>query len=359
MQKRRLGTLEVPAIGLGCMTMTHAYGTPDTDEAERTLARALDIGMTFLDTASIYGLGNNEKLIGRVLAPQRWRFVLASKCGITIDSQGRRSVDCSPAAVRKTCEASLSHLCTDVIDLYYLHRRDHDVPIEESVGALAELVSEGKIRHIGLSEVSSVTLRRAHAEHPITAVQSEYSLWTRDPEQKVLATCEELGVGFVPFSPLGRGFFANAIASEDDFGEHDLRRRMPRFRGEALEHNLGLLGDFVRVAEANGCTPGQLALAWVLAQGDFLVPIPGTGHVRFVEENAAAADLSISGEALAQAGALIHPDTVSGARYAKEMEISLDPDVEHFEQALECPRDAAALGRLDFAQQIDIEVDAA
>lgn len=326
MQKRRLSDLEVPAIGLGCMCLSPSYGQPDPDEAERTLHRALDVGMTFLDTASIYGLGENEKLIGRVLGAQRDRFVLASKCGIVIDEQGRRGVDCSPEAVRRTCETSLASLRTDVIDLYYLHRRDHAVPIEESVGALAALVREGKIRHIGLSEVSSVTLRRAHAEHPVTAVQSEYSLWTRDPEAKVLAACEELGVGFVPFSPLGRGFFADTIRSEEQLTGPDMRKRMPRFQGEHLAHNLALLPEFVALARDNGCTPAQLALAWVLSRGESLVPIPGTKHAAYVEENAAAAGLALPADALARAGEIVHPDRVSGPRYAKELEISLDPE---------------------------------
>jgi aryl-alcohol dehydrogenase-like predicted oxidoreductase len=213
-QKRMLGTLEVSAIGLGCMSMSQAYGKPDRAESVRALRRALEVGYTFLDTASIYGLGHNEKLVGEVLKDHRDRFVLASKCGIIVDERGRRGVDCRPEAVKQTCEESLARLETDVIDLYYLHRRDPKVPIEDSTGALADLVRAGKIRHIGLSEVSSTTLRKAHAVHPITAVQSEYSLWTRDPEQRVLEACAELGVGFVPFSPLGRAFLAGTIVEQ-------------------------------------------------------------------------------------------------------------------------------------------------
>jgi len=325
-QKRTLGSLEVSAIGLGCMSMSQAYGTPDRAESERALRRALEVGYTFLDTASIYGLGHNEKLVGQVLKEQRGQFVLASKCGIIVDERGRRGVDCRPEAVKKTCEESLERLQTDVIDLYYLHRRDPKIPIEDSTGALAELVREGKIRHIGLSEVSSTTLRKAHAVHPITAVQSEYSLWTRDPEQRVLETCTELGVGFVPFSPLGRAFLCGTIVDLDALEENDMRRHMPRFQGEDLEKNLVLVQELSKLAADNGCTLAQLALAWLLAQGDTLVPIPGTKHVAYVEENAAAADLSISEGDLERAGQLINADTVSGPRYAPAQMISLDPE---------------------------------
>ena len=227
MRTRKIGPFEVSAIGLGCMSMSQAYGKPDPEESERALHRALDVGYTFLDTASVYGLGHNEKLIGRVLHEKRASFVLASKCGIIVDpKKGGRGADGRPESIRTTCEQSLANLRTDVIDLYYLHRRDHSVPIEESVGALADLVAEGKIRTIGLSEISSTTLRRAHAVHPITAVQSEYSLWTREPEQRVLAACEELGVGFVPFSPLGRAFLTGKVRSIDTLDEHDMRRDM-------------------------------------------------------------------------------------------------------------------------------------
>jgi hypothetical protein len=326
MQTRKLGELEVSAIGLGCMSMSQAYGKPDRAESERTLGRALDVGVRFLDTASVYGLGHNETLLGEVLKPRRHEFVLASKCGIIVDDKGRRGVDGSPASIKRTCEESLKRLQTDVVDLYYLHRRDHNVPIEESAGALGELVAEGKIRHIGLSEVSSVTLRKAHAEHPVTAVQSEYSLWTRDPEHKVLAACEELGVGFVPFSPLGRAFLAGAVTSLDDLEEHDMRRGMPRFQEENLEQNLVLLKEFGALAAEVECSMAQLALAWVLAQGDTLVPIPGTKHVRFVEENAAAAGISLSDAHLARAGEILNTETVSGPRYSKAGMISLDPE---------------------------------
>jgi len=326
MKKRKIADLEVSAIGLGCMSMSQAYGKPDPEEAERALLRSLEVGYTFLDTASVYGLGHNERLLGRVLEDRRGDFVLASKCGIIVDEQGRRGVDCSPDAVRRTCEQSLEHLQTDVIDLYYLHRRDPKVPIEDSVGAMADLVEAGKIRHIGLSEVSSKTLRRACAVHPIAAVQSEYSLWTRDPEEKVLAACEELGVAFVPFSPLGRAFLCGTIASREDLEKGDMRRGMPRFQGENLERNLAMIADFRALAEANGCTMAQLALAWVLGQGDNLIPIPGTKHVSYVEENAAAADIDVSAEDLVRAGEIINANTVSGPRYAEAQMISLDPE---------------------------------
>jgi aryl-alcohol dehydrogenase-like predicted oxidoreductase len=251
---------------------------------------------------------------------------LASKCGIIVDDQGRRGVDCRPEAIKQTCEESLQRLATEVIDLYYLHRRDQKVPIEESVGALAELVTEGKIRAIGLSEVSSVTLRKAHATHAIAAVQSEYSLWTRDPERKVLAACRELGVGFVAFSPIGRGFLAGAVTDMNTLSQHDMRLGMPRFQESHFAKNLALLDEFGTLASDNGCTMGQLSLAWLLAQSDTLVPIPGTKHVRYVEENAAAADLSISRADLERAGEIINPQTVSGDRYAEAQMISLDPE---------------------------------
>jgi aryl-alcohol dehydrogenase-like predicted oxidoreductase len=306
------------------MSMSQAYGKPDRAESERALHRALDVGYTFLDTASIYGLGHNEKLVGQVLRDRRSEFVLASKCGIIVDEKGRRGVDCRPESVTRTCEESLERLGTEVIDLYYLHRRDANVPIEESVGALVDLLKAGKIRHIGLSEVSSSTLRRAHAVHPITAVQSEYSLWTRDPENKVLDACAELGVGFVPFSPLGRAFLAGGVPNLDVLEENDMRRYMPRFKDDNLEKNLALLKELRAIAADNQCTLAQLALAWVLERGDTLVPIPGTKHVAFVEENAAAATLQISAADLARAGEIMNADTVAGDRYGKSQMISLD-----------------------------------
>ena len=326
MQTRQLGELTVSAIGLGCMSMSQAYGTPDRAESERALHRALDIGYTFLDTACIYGMGHNETLIGEVLKNRRQEYVLASKCGIYVDENGGRGVDCSPQAIKQVCEESLKRLQTDVIDLYYLHRRDHNVPIEESVGALAELVAEGKIRYIGLSEVSSSTLRKAHSAHPVTAVQSEYSLWTRDPEHKLLQTCAELDVGFVPFSPLGRAFLSGVVTDMTRLEDNDMRQSMPRFQGENFQQNLKLLNTLSEIAENNHCTMAQLSLAWLLAQGDTHVPIPGTKHVKYVEENAAAAEITISKTDLDTLDQLINSDTVHGERYAASQMISLDPE---------------------------------
>lgn len=327
MDTRKLGDLNVSALGLGCMNMSFGYGVPDPEECERALGRALDVGYTFLDTASAYGMGHNEKLIGRVLKAKRDQFVLASKCGIKIDDQGGRYVDCTPANVRQSCEQSLSNLQTDCIDLYYLHRLDHNVPIEDSVGELSRLVEEGKIRYIGLSEISTKTLRKAHAVHQVTAVQSEYSLWTRDPEYKMLAACRELAIGFVPFSPLGRGFLTGVVNAATEFGDMDMRRFMPRFIGDDLQVNLQLIDQLRVLAKRNHCTPGQFSLAWLLAQDNgSLVPIPGTKHIKYVEENAAAAEIKIDPADLQQASELFHLEAVSGPRYGKAFEISLDPE---------------------------------
>lgn len=325
MESRLIGELEVSTIGLGCMSMSQSYGIADRQESERALHRALDIGYNFLDTASIYGMGHNETLIGEVLGSRRNEFILASKCGITaID--GKRSVDCSPENVKKTCEASLKRLNTDIIDLYYLHRRDFNVPIEESVGALADFVHAGKVRYIGLSECSSDTIRKAHQEHPICAVQSEYSLWTRNPEYKVFDTCKELEIGFVPFSPLGRAFLSGKVTDMEQLEPDDMRQTMPRFMGDNFTHNLTLVEQLSAIADRNHCTPAQLALAWVLAQDEDFVPIPGTKHVAYVEENAAAADLNISQEDLHLAGEIFTGNSVLGDRYASSLMISLDPD---------------------------------
>jgi len=325
METRQLGPLQVSALGLGCMSMSQSYGVADRTESERCLHRALDVGYTFLDTASLYGLGHNETLIGEVLGSRRQEFILASKCGI-INKDGKRAVDCTPANIRKTLDASLRRLQTDMIDLYYLHRRDFNVPIEESVGALAEGVQAGKIRYIGLSECSATTIRRAHREHPVCAVQSEYSLWTRDPEYKVFDCCRELGIGFVPFSPLGRAFLAGVITDMTQLDADDMRQTMPRFQGENMTHNLGLLKELETIARANDCTMAQLALAWVLAQDENFVPIPGTKHVRYVEENAAAADLQLDPVQLQRVGEIFSNSEVLGDRYAKSHMISLDPD---------------------------------
>lgn len=326
MKQRQLGQFQVSAVGLGCMSMSFGYGPRDDEESARALHRALDIGYTLLDTASAYGGGHNERLIGEVLRERRDEFVLASKCGIALGRDDGRVVDCTPENIRRTCEASLANLQTDTIDLYYLHRLDHNVPIEESVGAMAELVAEGKIRGIGLSEMSSRTIRRAHAVHPISAVQSEYSLWTRDPEHRVLATCEELGIGFVPFSPVARGYLCGTLDDASEFSEGDVRRNMPRFQGEDYTANLALLADYRQIAADNHCTPAQLALAWVLSRGQTVVPIPGTRHVAYVEENAVAAELEIAPAELDRVGELISPETIRGPRYAPQFAISLDPE---------------------------------
>ncbi|NKB33164.1 MAG: aldo/keto reductase [Pseudomonadales bacterium] len=325
MQERNIGALKVSAIGLGCMSMSQGYGAADRDESERALHRALDVGYTFLDTASVYGVGHNETLIGEVLGSRRDEFTLASKCGI-INRDGKRGVDGSPENIKQTLEESLQRLGMEYIDLYYLHRRDFNVPIEESVGALADEIRSGKIGHIGLSECSSETLRKAHGEHPICAVQSEYSLWTRDPEYKVLECCKELGIGFVPFSPLGRAFLAGVVRDAEVLEEGDMRKTMPRFTGENIEHNLKLVDEFLTIAADNSCTAAQLALAWVMAQDPDFVPIPGTKHVKFVEENAAAVDLNISETDLDRAGELFAADAVKGERYHPSQMISLDPD---------------------------------
>lgn len=325
MESRQLGELQVSALGLGCMSMSQSYGEANQEESEKALHCALDLGYTFLDTASLYGLGHNETLIGEVLSHRRQEFILASKCGI-VDRNGKRAVDCTPDNVKKTCEESLRRLKTDVIDLYYLHRRDFNVPIEESVGALADFVSEGKIRYIGLSECSSTTIRKAHSEHPICAVQSEYSLWSREPENKVFDCCRELGIGFVPFSPLGRAFLAGVITDMSALGDDDMRQSMPRFQGDNFQQNLKQLNDLREIATSNSCTMAQLALAWVLAQDLNFVPIPGTKHVKYVEENAQTLELSISAEDLARTGEVFSGGSVCGDRYAKSHMISLDPD---------------------------------
>lgn len=325
MKTRQLGELQVSALGLGCMSMSQSYGEANRQESERTLQRALDLGYTFLDTASLYGLGHNEALLGEVLPARRNEFILASKCGIK-DRNGKRVIDCTPENIKKTCEDSLRRLNTDVIDLYYLHRRDFNVPIEESVGALADAVSAGKIRYIGLSECSSITIRKAHREHPVCAVQSEYSLWSREPENKVFDCCRELGIGFVPFSPLGRGFLSGAITDMSALGDDDMRQTMPRFLGDNFEKNIKQLADLREIAASNSCTLAQLALAWVLEQDPNFVPIPGTKHVKYVEENAQAAELTISARELTRVGEVFSGDSVCGERYAKSHMLSLDTD---------------------------------
>jgi aryl-alcohol dehydrogenase-like predicted oxidoreductase len=318
MQTRRLGQgLEVSAIGLGCMGMSEFYGTADESEAIATIHRALDLGVTFLDTADMYGPFTNEKLVGRAIAGRRNEVVLATKFGNERNPDGSWvGINGSPDYVRTACDASLERLGVDHIDLYYQHRVDTTTPIEETVGAMKELVEAGKVKHLGLSEAAPATIRRAVAVHPIAALQTEYSLWERDPEDEILPTVRELGIGFVPYSPLGRGFLTGEVKSLDDLDEHDFRRHAPRFQGENLERNLELVGKVEEIAAEKRITPSQLALAWVLAQGDDIVPIPGTKRVRYLEQNAAAADVELTADELERLDAAFPPGVAAGERYA-------------------------------------------
>ena len=323
MDRRRLGAqgLEVSAQGLGCMGMTWAYGGGSEAAGLATIDRALELGITFLDTAEIYGPYTNEELVGRAVAGRRDRFEIATKFGFTVSPERPRDrgVDGSPENVRRACEGSLKRLGIDHIDLYYQHRIDPGVPIEDTVGAMAELVQAGKVRYLGLSEASAATIRRAHATHPITAVQSEYSLWTRDPEDGVLDTLRELGIGFVAYSPLGRGFLTGQIRSMDDLAADDWRRTNPRFQEDTLRENLVLADRVTELASQRGITPAQLALAWVMAKGEDIVPIPGTKSPKRLEENAAAADVKLSPSDVAELDAAISPDAVRGSRYPEQM----------------------------------------
>ncbi len=323
MKTRTLGRNgpRVSAIGLGCMGMSFAYGGGDEAESRATLARALELGVNLLDTADIYGPYTNEQLLGDFLQGRREQVFLATKFGIKLGSDpAARGTDGRPEYVHAACDASLQRLRTDHVDLYYQHRVDAATPIEDTVGAMAELVRAGKVRFLGLSEASADTIRRAHAVHPITAVQSEYSLWTRDPERNgVLETCRELGIGFVPYSPLGRGFLTGAIRSPDDFDADDWRRSNPRFQGENFAKNLALVDRVEALAEARGVTPGQLALAWVLAQGEDIVPIPGTKRRRYLEENAGAVDVVLDAGELAAIDAAFPVGAAAGKRYPEAM----------------------------------------
>jgi len=320
MQYRRLGrsSLVVSAIGLGCMGMSQSYGTPDDQESTATIHHAIDRGITMLDTADMYGGGANEELVGRAIAKRRNEVIVATKFGNMRQPDGRfLGVNGKPEYVQAACEASLERLKISTIDLFYLHRVDTSVPIEETVGAIARLIEQGKVRYIGLSEAGAKTIRRAHATYPITALQSEYSIWTRDPEGEILAACRELGIGLVPYSPLGRGILTGAVKSAD-FGPKDFRRISPRFQGENFNKNLELVERIEKIAAEKGCTPAQLALAWVLAQGDDIVPIPGTKRRTYLDQNLGALDVKLTAADLKRIEEMAPRGAAVGARYPEE-----------------------------------------
>jgi aryl-alcohol dehydrogenase-like predicted oxidoreductase len=323
MHTRQVGPFEVNAIGLGCMSMSHAYGTPDIAEAETTLHKALDLGYNFLDTAALYGFGKNEELLGRVLKGRRSEYILAET--------GKRLIDARPEVIRKTCEDALTRLQTDVIDLYYLHRWDQNVPIEDSIGEMSRLLEEGKVRALGMSEVSADTLRKAHAVHPLAALQTEYSLWSRNAEIAVLDACKELDITFVAFSPLARQYLTGKLTDpENQLEEGDIRRKMPRFHKENYARNILLIEEFRNIALKVDCTPAQLALAWLLAQGEHIIPIPGTRHSNWAEENFNALAVTLDEDVLNELDALINQDTVVGNRYPDGVQ-GVEIDTEDFE----------------------------
>ena len=332
MQQRRLGEFNVSALGLGCMNLSHAYGKPvSAEQGERVLLSALDAGVTLFDTATLYGFGANAMRVSRVMNSHRQKITLGSKCGmqgVDVNGDGKlvRVIDGRPASLRKTCEDSLRRLQTDVIDLYYLHRWDKTVPVEESVGALGELVRKGYIRSIGLSEVSAATLRRAHAEHPIAALQTEYSLWTRNPEISVLDACKELGVAFVAFSPVARGFLCNTLTEVTTLDPKDIRRAMPRFAPDNYAANLQLLPAYLQVAQDVGCTPAQLAIAWLLHRGEHIIPIPGTTSLSHLTEDLEAVNVTIDAATMDRLDALINQKTVVGSRYNAQSNSEVDTE---------------------------------
>ena len=326
MKQRKIGGFSVTAIGLGCMNLSHAYGAPPpAPDAEALLHAAVAAGVTYFDSAALYGFGANEELVGRALKPFRKRIVLASKCGMT-GVDGKRVIDGRPATIKRTCDDSLRRLQTDVIDLYYLHRWDKTVPIEDSVGALSDLVRAGKVQTIGLSEVSASTLRRAHAVHPISALQNEYSLWTRNPEIAGLAACKELGIALVAFSPLARRFLTGTLRDVAGFADKDIRRAMPRFSAENYAANLRLLDEYGSIARPIGCTQAQLALAWLLARGEHVLPIPGTTRIEHLNENMGALAIELDAATIARLDALINRDTVAGARYNAATQTEIDTE---------------------------------
>jgi aryl-alcohol dehydrogenase-like predicted oxidoreductase len=322
MQTRTLGPSKIPvsALGLGCMGMSDFYGPRDDAQSIATMHRAVDLGVTLFDTADMYGPYTNERLVGTALRPYRSQVLIATKFGIVRDlaDPAKRTINGTPEYVRASCDGSLQRLGVDHIDLYYQHRVDQNTPIEETVGAMAELVAAGKVRFLGLSEAGSDTIRRAHRVHPIAALQSEYSLWSRDIEGDIIATCRELGITIVPYSPLGRGFLTGAIRRFEDLADDDFRRRSPRFQGENFGQNLALADAVAAMARGKGCTPAQLALAWVLAQGDDMVPIPGTRSAARLEENVGAADITLSEEDLARLEAIVPSGGVAGERYTPD-----------------------------------------